>query len=137
MHMQAGVVMVDELRVLLVEDSHLLSARLLELVAEIDGVTPIGAVTTESEAIESVRKDHPDAVILDLRLKEGTGFGVMRFINTLQMQARPAVIVITNYALPQYRQQAQALGVGYFLDKSQEFDQLPGILDTLRKTRFS
>jgi len=120
-------------RVLLVEDSRLLSERLLELIAAEDGVSAVGAVTTESEAIDAVRDLHPDAVILDLRLREGTGFGVMRFINTLS--DKPEVVIITNYALPQYRQQAQRLGARYFLDKTQEFDRLPEVLKQLRETR--
>lgn len=120
-------------RVLLVEDSRLLSERLLELIAGEEGIASVGAVTTEAEAIEAVRDLHPDAVILDLRLKEGTGFGVMRYINTLP--ARPDVVIITNYALPQYRQQAQQLGARYFLDKTQEFDRLPEVLKILRETR--
>jgi len=123
----------EELRVLLVEDSRLLSERLLELIAAEDGVSAVAAVATESEAVEAVRELHPDAVILDLRLREGTGFGVMRYINTLV--DRPDVVVITNYALPQYRQQAHRLGARYFLDKTQEFDRLPEVLKTLRENR--
>lgn len=124
-----------EFRVLLVEDSVLLSERLMELISDIDGITTIAAVTTEHEAIESIQKHHPDALILDLRLKEGTGFGVMRYINTLA--SRPQAVIITNYALPQYRKQAEALGVRYFLDKTQEFDRLPDILGELRDERSS
>lgn len=127
-----GVEMIaSDFRVLLVEDSTLLSERLLELMSDLDGIATVGAVSTETDAIQAVKQHHPDAIILDLRLKEGTGFGVMRYLNTMT-SSRPAVVVITNYALPQYRQQAEVLGVRYFLDKTQEFDQLPNILEKLR-----
>jgi len=122
-----------EFRVLLVEDSILLSERLIELISEIDGVDTIASVTTEVEAIEAIRKHDPDGVVLDLRLREGTGFGVMRFINTLA--SRPETVIITNYALPQYRRQAEALGARYFLDKTLEFNRLPDILGELRDER--
>lgn len=121
------------LRVLLVEDSNLLSDRLREMINELTGVETIATVVSESEAIQAISEHRPHALVLDLRLKEGTGFGVMRFLNTLP--DRPDVVVITNYALPQYRQQAQLLGVRYFLDKSQEFDQLPAVLEKLRDGR--
>ena len=128
--------MVDNnLKVLLVEDSQLLSERLLELMSDIDGITPIGAVATESAAIHAIDTEHPHAILLDLRLKEGTGFGVMRHINT--MKTRPAVVVITNYALPQYRKQAEVLGARFFLDKTQEFGQIPETLELLRKEQRS
>lgn len=118
-----------KLQVLLVEDSKLLIERLSELMASITDLELCAAVTTEAEAIETIRQSSPDVVVLDLRLKEGTGFGVLRFIKTLT--TAPVVIVVTNYALPQYRNQAILLGARFFLDKSSEFDQLPVILEGL------
>ena len=125
----------SDLRVLLVEDSNLLSERLLELMSDLEGIANVGAVATESDAIQAVKERHPDAIILDLRLKVGTGFGVMHYINTMALP--PAVVVLTNYALPQYRRQAEILGVRYFLDKAQEFEQLPKILQSLCQERWS
>jgi CheY-like chemotaxis protein len=124
-----------ELQVLLVEDSSLLAERLLELIAQTEGVVTVASVATEAAAIQAVQEYHPDALILDLRLKEGTGFGVMRYLKTLPRP--PTVVVLTNYALSQYRQQAELLGARHFLDKSQQFDQLPGILESLRQERRS
>jgi len=119
------------LTVLLVEDSRMLHDRLLELMADIDGIRSIGTATTEAEAIHAIDTQHPGAILLDLRLKEGTGFGVLRHINTLDV--RPSVVVITNYALPQYRKQAEVLGVRFFLDKSRDFEQIPDTLEFLRR----
>lgn len=125
----------NELKVLLVEDSQLLSDRLLELMSDINGVESIGAVTTEEAAIRAIDAQQPQAILLDLHLKEGTGFGVLRHINT--MSRRPAVVVITNYALPQYRRQAEVLGARFFLDKTQEFERIPETLEALRKEKLS
>ena len=47
-----------------------------------------------------------DVIVLDLQLKEGTGFGVMERLG----KARPLVIVFTNYMLPEYQRLASALG---------------------------
>jgi hypothetical protein len=43
--------------------------------------------------------------------------------------------VLTNFALPQYRSQVEALGVEYFLDKAREYDRLPEILRTIASSR--
>ena len=53
-------------------------------------------------------------IVLDLQLKEGTGFGVMQRLG----ETRPMIIVFTNYMLPEYQRLARALGVEYFLNKS-------------------
>ncbi|MFT3906372.1 MAG: response regulator [Steroidobacteraceae bacterium] len=121
------------LRVLLVEDSRILSDRVMELITELPGVDAIGIATTESEAVETIVRQQPDAVLLDLRLREGTGFGVMRRLKALNQ--RPVVVVMTNYNLPQYRREAEALGVKYFVDKTQDFEQIPVILQGLLRGR--
>jgi len=119
-----------QLKVLLVEDSPLLSERIMELLSDMDGIISCGAVTTESAAIDAINQQKPDVILLDLRLKEGTGFSVMRHVKLVSKQ--PVIIVITNYALPQYRREAEALGARFFLDKSQEFDLIPAMLATLQ-----
>ena len=119
----------QQLRVLLVEDSRLLAERLLELLATIPGTSTLGVVATEKDAIIAVRDMLPDVLILDLHLKQGTGFGVLRAMHSLDKY--PAVVVLTNYALPQYRTQAQTLGAQYFLDKSCEFDRLPEVMQEI------
>ena len=113
-------------RVLVVEDSRRVTDRIREMLDQIPEVETVGAVESESEAVSSLRRTAPDVVILDLHLKQGTGFGVLKSM-PLSMP-RPIVVVLTNFALPQYRTQAQALGVQYFLDKSREYDRLPDIL---------
>src|SRR5690349_12200851 len=101
-----------ELKILLVEDSPLLSDRIMELLSGMEGIVPMGAVATESAAIQAIDQQKPDVILLDLRLKEGTGFSVMRHVRHAGKQ--PVVIVITNYALPQYRREAEALGARFF-----------------------
>lgn len=116
----------QQLRVLLVEDSKLLAERLLELLATIPNTNTLGVVATEKDAIIAVRDMLPDVLILDLHLKQGTGFGVLRAMHSLEKY--PTVVVLTNYALSQYRTQAKTLGAQYFLDKSCEFDRLPDVM---------
>lgn len=117
------------LRVLLVEDSKLLAERLLELLADIPQVNVVGNVGSEADALAAVRTTAPDVLVLDLQLRQGTGFGVLRALQVLDKF--PAVVILTNYSLPQYRTQAQMLGAQYFLDKASEFDRLPAVLSDI------
>ncbi len=114
------------LRVLLVEDSAVLADRLSELLNHVPGVTLVDKVDTESAAVGVVRSQSIDVMILDLHLRQGTGLGVLR---SLADEPHGAVaIVLTNYALPQYRRAASDLGVRYFLDKAREFERIPDVL---------
>lgn len=114
------------LRVLVVEDSQRVTDRLRELLDQIPRVETIATAQSEDEAISCLRETSPDVVILDLHLRVGTGFGVLRSLQPAA--ARPIVVVLTNFALPQYRSKAEAFGVRYFLDKAREYDRLPAIL---------
>src|SRR5882724_8832861 len=117
------------LRVLLVEDSQLLADQISEVLAATTCTTSIGVVSTEQEAIARSIEGHPDLLILDLHLKQGTGFGVLKALAGLSQ--RPTVVVLTNYALPQYRERALALGANHFLDKSSDFDLLPDLIQDI------
>ena len=121
------------LRILLVEDSELLAERLRELLGQIGGVEVVGTVRDERAAVAMTKEGGIHVLILDLQLKNGTGFGVLRSLG----EQRPAVIVFTNYALPEYRRRAEQLGVEYFLNKSLDFERLPEVIRTLARSAHS
>lgn len=117
------------LRVLLVEDSPLLVQRISELVCELPNVVLAGTAASEAEALDRLAAEGIDAVILDLQLHTGSGFGVLRALH--RRPAPPRVIVFTNFAISAYRDTALALGATHFLDKSRDYDRLPAVLREL------
>jgi DNA-binding NarL/FixJ family response regulator len=119
------------LRVLLVEDSPLIAERMRDLLETEAGAEVICVADDELGAIRAAREQQADVMILDLQLRRGTGFNVLRALG----KARPTTIIMTNYALPQYRARAKELGVEYFLDKSADFDRLIGILADIDRQR--
>ena len=114
------------LRVLLVEDSKVLTERLTEAIKQIADVELVGTADTEAGAVAAVKKEAVDVIILDLHLKQGTGFGVMRALAATQW--KPRIVVLTNYDLPEYKNAAIALGATHFLDKALDYGRLPEIL---------
>jgi len=117
------------MRVLLVEDSKVLTERLSEMIRQLPEVDLIGTADTEEAARAAVGRDRVDVLILDLHLRQGNGFGVLRSLGTAA--DRPSVIVLTNYDLPQYKDAAMALGATYFMDKVRDYDRLPTVLHEL------
>lgn len=115
------------LRVLLVEDSALLAERLRESLDGLENIEVVGVVADESSAVAAAREQRADVIVLDLQLKEGTGFGVVQRLG----RDRPKIIVFTNYMLPEYQRRANALGVEYFLNKSQDYERLPQLIQEL------
>ncbi len=119
------------LRVLLVEDSAMLAERLREALSALDSVEVIAVVDNESDAADWVRAAVVDVMVLDLQLRQGSGFGVLRGLEG----SRPAIIVLTNYTLPEYRVLAKRLGADHFLNKSTDYERLAEVIGALRDAR--
>jgi len=119
----------EKLRVLLVEDTMLVADQLREIVHQSLRDPDVLVACTEDEAVATVNIYEPHVVILDLKLKQGTGFGVLRTLSTVE--DRPLLIVLTNYALPQYREFATLIGADFFLDKAFDFSTLAHILKSI------
>jgi len=111
-------------KLFLVEDSALIRERLAEELASAGRIEVVGAAETQSAAIAALRDLPCDAIILDLDLKQGNGFEVLKRVRANHRGPRPLVIVFTNYVYPHYRNESMRLGADFFFDKAQDFDRL-------------
>ena len=120
-----------KLRVVIVEDSAIIRARLAETLAEIPNVEIVGHANTEYDALALLRGSAWDAAVLDLQLKQGTGLGVLKTLGEGTRPAHAKIIVFTNYAFPQYRNRSMLLGADYFFDKAREFHRVREVVANL------
>ncbi len=119
-----------QLKVLLVEDSALIRRHLVALIEDTGGVTVSGEVETEADAINALRQGRFDAAVVDLQLREGSGFGVLQHLKMHYPEL--LAIVLTNSNTPAMRARSLALGAHHFLDKSSEFERVAALLESLR-----
>jgi DNA-binding NarL/FixJ family response regulator len=120
-----------KLRVVLVEDSPIIRARLAETLSEIPNLEIIGQAESESDALALLDGGGWDAVVLDLQLRQGTGLGVLRKLKQAGRPSKSKVIVFTNYAFPQYRDRSMSFGADFFFDKAREFHRVRDVLADL------
>jgi len=121
------------IRVFLVEDSKVIRERLLSLLQGLPGVDIVGDSDTAADAIRGITDLAPDVVVLDIKLKNGSGMGVLRTIK--QRPAQVTMIILTNYATDEYRKKCLEAGADHFLDKTNEFERLAPIISQVRKQR--
>jgi len=105
-------------RVFLVEDSAPVRERVAALLASIVGVATVGTAATAHEAECAILATRPDAVVLDIKLAQGSGFDVLRALRAQAPQIE--VYVLSNFAAPAVRRLAANLGARGFFDKSTE-----------------
>lgn len=110
-------------RVFLVEDSLPLRTRISDDIAAMGRFELVGFAETQDEAVAAIERLCPDVVITDLQLRLGTGLQVVLQISTGQCSPVPHIIVLTNYAFPEYKRQCLVYGANEFFDKSSEYGQ--------------
>lgn len=121
------------LRVFLVEDSVSLRERLGDFLSEPGKIEMTGFAATESDAVHQLLSQAVDVAIVDLNLKEGTGLGVIESIRAQHAKAPPTIIVLTNYAFPEFEAACLARGADYFFDKSTQFGAVKVLLQSIRR----
>lgn len=121
----------ENIRVFIVEDSRALQERLNDALADIEHVKVIGLAESEREAIQYIANQNPDVIIVDIQLREGNGINVLNYIKRQRYLSK--VIVLTNYAFPQYYKKCKEMGADYFFDKSTEFMKVPEVLQSLER----
>ena len=117
------------MRVFIVDDSPIVRERLRTMFSELKGIELIGQAQHPVDATESIRKLKPDLVILDIRLRGGSGIDVLQDLK--QGHAAPIVMILTNFPYPQYRKKCVDAGADFFFDKSTEFDKVSEVLKKL------
>lgn len=118
-----------KLNILIVDDNKGFSDRVACLLKDTGGVASIDKAYTGDEATDMLTRE-PDLVLLDIRLPGQNGIALLKQIKESGKQCD--VIVMSNYTGEYYKEQCRKLGAMFFLDKTNDFELLPGILNTLR-----
>ena len=121
------------LRVFLVEDSPLVRERLNDFLSEPGRIEMIGFAETEADAVRELLAGPVDVAIVDLNLKEGSGIGVIESVRARHATAPPTIIVLTNYAFPEFESACLRRGADYFFDKSTQFGAVKVLLDSIQR----
>ena len=110
----------------LVEDSAPVRERLAAMLASIPDTHVVGHAGGAGEAISDILAKHPDVVLCDLNLKQGTGFDVLRALRDKAPEIE--CYMLSNFATQPYRRIAAELGARDFFDKSSEFERVRDVV---------
>ncbi len=84
----------------------------------------VRSAETGMEALERIRTDPPDLIVLDLMLPGIDGFGVCAMVKRDQRFSKIPIIMLTARSQPQDRSTGAALGADAFLTKPFRADEL-------------
>ncbi|MBX6360300.1 MAG: response regulator transcription factor [Acidobacterium ailaaui] len=104
----------DAIRVLIVDDHPVVRVGLRTMLDSEEKITVTGAAESAAEAIEEVKKQPPDVVLMDLRMPDMEG--VEGIVELRRLCPDTRILVLTNYEADDYILRAlQAGAMGYLL----------------------
>lgn len=114
----------DTVRTFIVEDNPAIRENLAGTLREVARVDPVGQAETESEGTRWLAGNLSqwDLAIVDLFLKDGTGFGVLEACRNREPNQK--MVVLSNYLTPEMRRKCAQLGADAVFDKATELDDL-------------
>lgn len=116
--------------ILIVDDNMNFVDRMIRLLEEAGNTRSISVASNYDEARKLLSSENPDIVLLDINLPGKNGIELLKQIRINNQQCE--VIMITNHADEYYRQQCKELGAKHFLDKSNDFGQVPALIRQIR-----
>ena len=115
--------------VFIVDDSPIVRDRLVQLLEEVPDLKVVGHADLAFDAIRSIRRTRPNAVVIDISMPGGSGIHVLESLQ--ELNPRPLSIMLTNFSHAPYRQRCSQLGANFFFDKSREFERVQQVLSAL------
>jgi DNA-binding NarL/FixJ family response regulator len=110
------------IRVVVVDDEPMVCAHLRTILGSADDLEVVEEAHDGAAAVEAVRRDRPDVVLMDLRMPGVDGLTAIERIN--QLPDPPVVVALTTFDADQYVLRALRGGAAGFLVKSTPPEEL-------------
>lgn len=116
----------DKIRVVLADDHPFLRAGLRFFLERQEDVAVVGEAGDGEAAVQLVRRDCPDVLLLDARLPKRDGIAVVKEVR--RTAPRTQILIFTGYGDPEIARALLALGVRGYLVKTAGFKELGAVL---------
>ena len=124
------ITMKRKFSILIVDDNLSFIRRVIDLLDEVDNISSIHTAGNYDEAFKVLDEKKPDVALLDIQLPGKSGISILKQIKDSSGTCQ--VIMLTNTIGDYYRQQCKKLGAQHFLDKTNDFELVPGIVKELK-----
>ncbi|HEY8389034.1 MAG TPA: response regulator [Parasegetibacter sp.] len=118
-----------KISVLIVDDNSNFIKRMIGIIVELENINFVHTASNYEEALNMLRREHHDLVLLDINLPSKSGIKLLEAIREASWNCK--VVMLSNYSGDSYRQHCTGLGANYFLDKTIDFELVPDILNSI------
>lgn len=112
------------IRVVLADDQMLVRAGFRALLESESDFEIVGEASTGEQAVALAQREHPDVVLMDIRMPDGDGLWATEQIVAEPSLAGTHIVIVTTFELDEYVAQAITAGASGFLVKHAEPTEL-------------
>jgi DNA-binding NarL/FixJ family response regulator len=112
------------IRVAVADDQALVRSGFAVLLRSADGIEVVGEAANGAEAVDLVKLERPDVILMDIRMPEMDGLEATRRITGDDATAATRVLILTTFDLDEYVFEALRAGASGFLLKDTLPDEL-------------
>ncbi|MCR6720119.1 MAG: response regulator transcription factor [Chitinophagaceae bacterium] len=120
----------SKVSVLIVDDHAYFAKSMKNMLDEVEEIDSVDLALNFNDGLRMLEAQQHDVVLLDISMPGKNGLDLLQEIQNKSLDC--TVIVLSNMSANYYRQECKRLGASYFLDKSCEFDLVPGIISSVQ-----
>lgn len=114
---------------LIVDHSFFIIERITVILNEAGTVEKIFTATDYTNAVKCLQENKICIVLMDIGLTGKTGIALLKLITGDYPEIK--TVVLSNQVSEYYRKLCTDMGATFFIDKSKDFDKIPGIVASL------
>lgn len=114
---------------LIVDNSVFIIERLLVILKEVKAIEKIFTATHYGAAVDILKEKKIDIILLDIQLPDKNGIELLKYM--VHHFPGTKVIILSNLVNGYYQKLCTDAGAVSFIDKSKDFDNIPGIITSV------
>lgn len=114
----------EKCKLLIADDNREFCELLKEFISRQEDFVLVGAAHNGLEALELIKENNPDVMVLDIIMPHLDGIGVLEKLSNGAITPRPKVIMLTAFGQESVTQRAVELGADYYILKPFDFSVL-------------
>lgn len=116
--------MSEKINVLIVDDNREFCEILHNYLTENEEFSVVGVAYNGLDALKLIQEKEPDVIVLDIIMPHLDGIGVLENLETMDLAARPKVIILTTLGQEFMTKRTVELGADYYILKPFDLDVL-------------
>lgn len=111
-------------KIVVVDDQEMVRSGFVALLGTQPDIEVVGTAADGAEALQVVRRTHPDVVLMDVRMPVMDGIEALRQLSENPATAQTKVVMLTTFDADEYVHESLRLGASGFLLKDASPDEL-------------